>query len=88
MAEITLDEPDREGSVLPDVCMKCGRPAPNRTYHVFSLGTRWAHLLGFAKWMAFHVPLCELHSTGFHKQSGLTWTMVYVRAAGQVGRPA
>jgi hypothetical protein len=30
MASVTLDEPDRPGTVLPDVCVKCGRLAPDR----------------------------------------------------------
>jgi hypothetical protein len=31
MATVTLEEPDRPGSVLPDICLKCGRPALERT---------------------------------------------------------
>ncbi len=39
MARVTLDEPDRPGSVLPDVCLKCVRHAPDRTYLVFPLAS-------------------------------------------------
>lgn len=31
MAEVTLYRPDREGAVLPDVCVMCGRLASGRT---------------------------------------------------------
>jgi hypothetical protein len=42
MATLTLDEPDREGTVLPDVCMMCGRPAPDRRYMDFRRASWWS----------------------------------------------
>jgi hypothetical protein len=41
MAIVTLEEPDREGSVLPDVCMKCGRPVTDRVLVSFLKIPRW-----------------------------------------------
>jgi hypothetical protein len=41
MAEVTLDEPDRVGAALPDVCMKCGRHAPGRTFLLFPIASPW-----------------------------------------------
>jgi hypothetical protein len=98
MARVTLEEPDREGAVLPDVCMKCGLPAPDRVFMDFPpLPPRWLYpffvlsplaLAAIARRtrMSFHVPLCEIHKKSvFGRFRMLTWAMVCLFILGVVG---
>jgi hypothetical protein len=86
MAGVWLDRRGWQEGDVPNVCMKCGRPAPERVKKVFSYVPPWVYLLILVNLLVLlivalalrqkrtaWVPLCAEHKGIWRRQLFLTW---------------
>jgi hypothetical protein len=98
MPAVWLDERDCLGGVFPDVCLKCGQPAPGRVRRTFTWMPGWVYLTLLAHLFVFlivalivrksqyaEVPMCDRHHGHWFWRYVLVFTTLVGAVAGVVG---